>query len=61
MAAVMTVTGQAPQMGLQEAIDLIHNTPPSDRSAFASQIWRRRRARYGPRGRAEGALERVPF
>jgi hypothetical protein len=58
MAAVMTVTGQAPQMDLREAIDLIHNTPPSERSAFASEIWRRRRARGTDRW-TEG--EEVPF
>ncbi|MBM4087127.1 MAG: hypothetical protein FJ272_20245 [Planctomycetes bacterium] len=45
LMAVMTVTGQAPQMDLQKAIDLIRATPPEDRSGFASEIWRRRRAR----------------
>jgi hypothetical protein len=31
---------------------LIHNTPPSERSAFAYDIWKRRRPRYGPSGQA---------
>jgi hypothetical protein len=58
LAAVMTVTGQAPQMDLQTAIDMIHATPAEDRSAFGSEIWRRRRARGTDRWTARGE---VPF
>jgi len=52
LMGVMTVTAQAPQMDLERAIDLIRATRPEDRSVCAYEIWKRRRARYGPTGRA---------
>jgi hypothetical protein len=44
--AVMTLRGWA-QTGLTlgEARDVVRATPPEDRSRFAKEIWRRRRAR----------------
>jgi hypothetical protein len=45
LMAVMTVTGQAPQMGVADAVQLIRSTAPAERSAFAAEIWRRRRQR----------------
>lgn len=39
------------------AIEMIRATPPERRSRFATEICRRRRARYGPSGRSDG----VPF
>ena len=59
LAALMTVTGQAPQMDLQTAIDTIRGTAPEDRSAFASEIWRRRRQRYPECGRSRCAADEV--
>ncbi len=43
--AVFVLKHGSDQMELQEAIDLIHNTPPEDRSKFAREIYSRRRSR----------------
>jgi len=42
-------------MPLQAAIELIAATSPAQRSAFAAEIWRCRRARFGPTGHGEAA------
>jgi len=57
MAAVMTVTGQAPQMDYQEAVQLIHATPAAGRSEFAKEIWRRARQHYPGCGRSQCAAD----
>jgi len=44
MAAVMSMKGDSDQMPVDEAVELIHATPPEDRSHFAREIWRLRRA-----------------
>ena len=43
--AVFVLKHGSDQMELQEAIDLIHNTPAADRSKFAREIYSRRRGR----------------
>jgi 5-methylcytosine-specific restriction endonuclease McrA len=53
MEAVMALKGYPSRFTLQEAIEKVRATPPEDRSAFAHEIWRRRRAR--------GTDRRVPF
>jgi len=45
LTAVMSLKGQSDQMSLPDAIGLVHQTPASDRSKFAREIWSRRRAR----------------
>lgn len=58
LMAVMTVSGQAPQMEVADAVEMIRSTAPAERSAFAAEIWRRRRrARSGVSGRSGS----VPF
>lgn len=43
--AVMVVKGQSNEMELPDAVQLLRDTPPEDRSAFAREIWSRRRKR----------------
>lgn len=43
MAAVMSMKGQSDQMTVRQAVDMIHKTPPEDRSYFAREIWRLRK------------------
>ena len=45
METLNALHGYASRFTLQEAIEKMHNTPPEDRSAFAHEIWDRRRAR----------------
>ncbi len=40
MAAVMSMKGESDQMTVRQAVDMIHKTPPEDRSYFALEIWR---------------------
>lgn len=53
--AVMSIKGQGPWT-VQEGVTMIRATPPADRSAYASEIWRRRRAR----GTAGSSRLRLP-
>ena len=55
LMAVMTVTGQAPQMEVAHAVEMIRATPPARRSQFAQEIWDKRREHHGRRSDA------VPF
>ena len=50
VAAVRGGRGLRNAMPLESAIKLIAATSPAQRSAFAAEIWRRRRARHGPTG-----------
>ena len=43
MAAIMSIKGDPDQMGLADAVALIRATPDWRRSAFAREIWDRRR------------------
>jgi hypothetical protein len=45
--------GESDEMSVASAVDLIRATPQSRRSAFAKEIWSRRRQRYGSSGRAD--------
>jgi len=45
--------GESDDMSVASAVDLIRATPPSRRSAFAKEIWSRRKQRYGLTGRAD--------
>lgn len=45
MAAVMSMKGESDQMTVRQAVDMIHKTPPEDRSYYAREIWRLRRSR----------------
>lgn len=45
LTAVMSMKGESGQMSVPEAVAMIRATPPEDRSAFAAEIWRRRRER----------------
>jgi hypothetical protein len=50
VAAVRGGRGLRNAMPLEAAIKLIAATSPAQRSAFAAEIWRRRRGRHGPTG-----------
>ena len=43
MAAVMSMKGESDQMPVDQAVQMIHATPPEDRSHHAREIWRLRR------------------
>lgn len=43
MAAVTSMKGESDQMPVDTAVEMIHATPPEDRSHFAREIWRLRR------------------
>lgn len=60
--AVLSIKGQGP-LKVQEAVRMIRATPPEDRSAYASEIWRRRHARagYGRGKRRRPAEDDIPF
>jgi len=45
LMAVLSMKGESNQMSVPEAVAMTRATPPEDRSAFASEIWRRRRDR----------------
>jgi hypothetical protein len=45
VAAVRPRSGLRDKMALRSAINLIHDTPPARRAAFAAEIARRKRAR----------------
>lgn len=51
MEATKALRGEDSTMSLAAAIDLVHQTPADDRSAFAREIWQRRRARGTDRRR----------
>lgn len=53
LSAVMSMRGASDAMPVAQAVEVIRATPPEDRSAFAHEIWRLRRARYGPTGRPD--------
>jgi len=60
LQAVTSIKGRGP-WSVQEAVKMIRATPRADRSAYASEIWRRRRAR-GTAGRARPLPEdEIPF
>ena len=50
------MNGESSEMAVQEAIAMIHATPPEKRSQFAKEIWKLRRARGSDRRAGE-----VPF
>jgi hypothetical protein len=56
LTAVQVIKGESDAMLVADAVALIHATPPERRSEFGREIWRKRRAHYGPTGRAD-----VPF
>ncbi len=51
--AVLALRGEASTMSLPAAVRLVQETPPARRSAFAAEIWRRRRER--------GTDKQIPF
>jgi hypothetical protein len=57
MNAVMSMNGDpGGNMRVEDAVAMIHATPPEQRSRFAKEIWNIRKRRYGATGREE-----VPF
>jgi hypothetical protein len=56
LTAVTSMKGESSEMTVQNAVAMIHATPPETRSRFAKEIWRRRRA-HGTDRRGE----EVPF
>lgn len=57
LTAVRAMKGESDDMSVRDAVAMIRATPQEDRSAFASQIWQRRKDRYGSTGRSDA----VPF
>ena len=55
LTAVTSMKGESRDMAVQDAVAMIHATPPAERSRFAKEIWRLRRA-HGTDRRAD-----VPF
>jgi hypothetical protein len=53
LAAVMAMKGQADQMTVAAAVEMIRATPPQRRSQFAREIWQKRRE--------HGTDREVPF
>jgi len=45
LTAVMAMKGESDEMSVPAAVAMIHATPAMRRSAFAREIWQRRRAR----------------
>jgi hypothetical protein len=58
LMAVLSMKGKSSRMSVPEAVAMIRATPPEDRSMFATEIWRRRRA--SGTDRPAGASE-IPF
>jgi len=60
--AVLSIKGHGP-LPVSEAVEMIRATPPADRSYYASEIWRRRRARgtAGRRRKRRRAEDEIPF
>lgn len=56
LSALAIMKGEQPG-NVSQAVKLVHDTDPAQRSAFASRIWQIRRERYGPTGRQES----LPF
>jgi hypothetical protein len=44
LTAVTSMKGESTDMAVQDAVAMIHATPPEERSRFAKEIWRLRRA-----------------
>lgn len=60
MAAVMSMKGESDQMGVSDAVAMIHATPASDRSRFAREIWDlRQEHRTASRDRSE--YDELPY
>ena len=55
LTAVTSMKGESSDMAVQDAVAMIHATPPEKRSGFAKEIWKLRLAHWTDR-RAE-----VPF
>lgn len=51
VTAVLSMKGESDAMEPSAAVEVIHATPPTRRSAFAQEIWRIRRAHDGGRRR----------
>jgi hypothetical protein len=52
LTAVMSMKGESDVMPVASAVEMIHATPPARRSAFATDIWSKRRERGTDRGDA---------
>jgi hypothetical protein len=48
----LSMRGESGSMNVADAVAMIRATDPEQRSQFAHEIWRLRRARYGPSGRS---------
>ena len=53
LTAVMSMKGQSDAMSVPAAVEMIRATPADRRSAFASEIWEKRRRRWGQSGRSD--------
>ena len=58
--AVLSIKGHGPWT-IQEGVETIRATPASDRSVYAREIWRRRRAYGTPARRRPAPEHEVPF
>lgn len=56
MAAVMSMKGESDQLPVDVAVEIIHATPPANRSRFAREIWRLRREQG-----TESQIDKIPF
>jgi len=60
LAAVLSIKGESDAMTVPAAVEVIRATPPERRSAYAVEIWRKRRERGDRPGNPTGVatLER---
>ena len=52
LTAVTSMKGESDAMTVADAVAMIRATPPDMQRQFPSQIWGKRRERYGPTGRS---------
>lgn len=61
LAAVMSMKGESDQMPVDAAVEMIHSTPPEDRSRYAREVWQLR-YEHGTAGRrSHSHSDEVPF
>jgi hypothetical protein len=61
MAAVMSMKGESDQMPISGAVEMIHQTPPGDRSRFAREVWRLRRQHGTAGSGSKEYANKIPF
>jgi hypothetical protein len=61
MAAVMSMKGESDQMRADDAVEMIHATPATDRSRFAREVWRLRREHGTAGSGSKEYADKIPF